>query len=74
MYILAIQLICFYYILQIYGGLNNFMFIIKIQVAGMAEFNHLTEYQKEMVAVLAAIIFFLLSPIILMIMYKDYFK
>lgn len=74
MYILAIQLICFYYILQIYGGLNNFMFIIKIQIAGMSELNHLTEYQKEMVAVLVAILFFLLSPIVLMIMYRDYFK
>ncbi len=74
MYILAIQLICFYYILQIYGGLNNFIFMIKIQIAGMTEFNHLTEYQKEMVAVLMAILFFLLSPVILMLMYKDYFK
>ncbi len=74
MYILAIQLICFYYILLIYGGLNNFMFIIKIQIAGMTEFNHLTEYQKEMVAVIMAILFFLLSPVILMLMYKDYFK
>lgn len=74
MYILAIQLICFYYVLQIYGGLNNLIFMIKIQIAGMSELNHLTEYQKEMVAVLVAILFFLLSPIVLMIMYKDYFK
>lgn len=50
------------------------MFIIKIQIAGMSELNHLTEYQKEMVAVLIAILFFLLSPIVLMIMYRDYFK
>ena len=50
------------------------MFIIKIQIAGMTEFNHLTEYQKEMVAVIMAILFFLLSPVILMLMYKDYFK
>jgi hypothetical protein len=48
--------------------------MIKIQIAGMTEFNHLTEYQKEMVAVLMAILFFLLSPVILMLMYKDYFK
>ncbi len=74
MYILAIQLICFYYILQIYGGLNNLIFMIKIQIAGVSELNHLTEYQKEMVAVLVAILFFLLSPIVLMMMYKDYFK
>lgn len=74
MYILAIQLICFYYVLQIYGGLNNLIFMIMIQIAGMSELNHLTEYQKEMVAVLVAILFFLLSPIVLMIMYKDYFK
>lgn len=74
MYILAIQLICFYYILQIYGGLNNLIFMIKIQIAGVSELNHLTEYQKEMVAVLVAILFFLLSPIVLMIMYRDYFK